>query len=79
MMTAWMVAQQMPVAGLSRKTAMEAREPEQQATMDMADKARRVGSVLISKSNVIPGGKAVTLTMRCNKGLGEGELVAGGR
>jgi hypothetical protein len=32
---------------------MEARDPEQKATMKMATKARRVGSVFISKSNFI--------------------------
>jgi hypothetical protein len=32
---------------------MEAREPEPKATIAIATKARRVGSVLISKSNFI--------------------------
>jgi hypothetical protein len=55
----------MPVAGLLRKTMMEAREPEQQAMMDMTTKAQKGSSILISKSNLIAGGNAATLKMRC--------------
>jgi hypothetical protein len=50
----------MPVVGLFRLTAMDAREPEQQAMMEIMTNAQRVGSVLISKSNFIARAKPTT-------------------
>ncbi len=66
-----------------RYTAMEAREPEQQAMMDITTNAWRVGSVLISKSNFIANLLGQHRKQSCNWGEGcrvekeLGELVGG--
>jgi hypothetical protein len=50
----------MPVSGLSRYIAMDARDPELETTIVIATRAQRVGSVLILKlsfmANAIEGG-----------------------
>jgi hypothetical protein len=55
---------------------MEARDPEQQATMEMTTNAQRVGSVLISESNFIA--KAMPETLNQSRGCRrDGGVVQG--
>ena len=72
-------AQNLPVRGSLRWTEMEASEAEQKATTKIATEARRVGSVLISKTNFMTERRRVT---RCGRSLeqkGMKGTVADGR
>ncbi len=58
---------------------MEARDPEQTATIKIATKAQRVGSVLISKSNFIAEGKRPAISEDERRAKELGGSVADGR